>query len=335
MSCFGYFCYVFDNWCKCSQIEEKPSKFHNPSTERITSERHTFDSFGSSCSAFNFYAPSKPLSTRNKSVKFRPHLDVVPRAASESGGDWIMRYTMNETNFNPWNLGARFRHFELVPWRKQKSSIDLLNNLGWEPPPAPIPADGENSLEIYRKIGNRKKWRRFTRKRLRNERKVRRHIKIRLMFAVEFRHSRTQVIRSRIVSRNSNAIKSQCKSNEIFVCDEFAANSRDAINVNCENVGKQQQQEHWGYFSQRNKGIEEILIEGQKLAMNNENKFDYKQLIPLKSSQIYYRNNRRAINRKTLLCWRCRKRRYIFISICNICYIGLYEMEKIVCILIL
>lgn len=307
MSCFGYFCYVFDNWCKCSQIEEKPSKFHNPSTHPITSESHAFDTFGSTCSAFNFYAPSKPLSTRNKSVKFRQHLDVVPRAATESGGDWIMRYTMNETNFNPWNLGARFRHFELVPWRKQKSSIDLLNNLGWEPPPVPVPVDADNSLEIYRKIGNRKKWRRFTKKRLRNERKIRRHVKIRLMFAVEFRHTRTQVIRSRS-RRSSNAIKSQCKSNEIFVFDDCAASADCAIVKSENNVVKQQ--EHWGYFSQRNKGIEEILIESQKLAMNNENKFNYKQLIPLKSSQIYYRNNRRAINRKTLLCWRCRKRRY-------------------------
>lgn len=319
MTCFGYLCYIFDNWCQCSDIDEITPKFYNPTSSRQSITRNSaaagsFDSFGSS--AFNFYASTKPLSARNKSVKFnRPHLDIVPKAASDSGGDWIMRYTMEETNFNPWNFGTKFRHFELVPWRKQKPSIDLLNNLGWEPPPLqppPPPASGggnDDSLEIYRKIKNRKRKKamKHLKKRLdRHERKIKRHIKIRVMFAVEFRHSKTQVIRSKIVKTNN--VKNS-RSNEIFIFDELAAN-REAIMQNDASaavIGD----EHWGYFSQRNKGVEEILIgccSDKKMIQSEEceNKFNYNHLVALKSSQNNYR--RPLNNLSLLLCINCRQR---------------------------
>lgn len=183
----------------------------------------------------NIYATSpRSLSHPNKNHKFsRSDWDVIPKSCN---GDWVMRYSENETNFNPWQFNAKFSHFELVPWRQQKKNIDLSNAIGWEP--FQIAADKQlrtlHKFELARS-------KRLLKKRLQVEKnRTKRQIKIRFIFALEVRQKKLQKFKQRKMDTRN------FMNSERQLC---------VLNTNCVNMS-----EHWGYFSQRNKGVEELLF---------------------------------------------------------------------------
>lgn len=199
------------------------SKFYDPFTENY---------FGKS--ALNIYSSSpivRPLSARNKSVKFHnSEWDIVPKSCT---GEWVMRYSQNETNFNPWQFNTKFSHFELVPWRQQNKQIDLSNAIGWEP--FQVTADHSEQFKKLQKF-ELKRSKRLLKKRIQSEKKrLKRHIKIKFIFSLELRNRKMKSLQQsrRLTYRDSR----------IFIFDKSGFNLTD----------------HWGYFSQRTRGIEELL----------------------------------------------------------------------------
>lgn len=244
-----YFCGIYEI-CFKSQTQlnkEKTaaaltqSKFYDPTAENF---------FGTT--TLNIYSNSpivRPLSARNKSVKFHSsEWDVVPKSCN---GDWVMRYSENETNFNPWQFNTKFSHFELVPWRQQKKQIDLTNAVGWEP--FQLTSDCRDQLKKLQKF-ELKRSKRLLKRRIQLEKnRIKRHIKIRFIFSFEFRNRKMKFFNSQKSGQQSHRLT--YRDRRIFIFD------KSGFDLN----------QHWGYFSQRNKGIEELLVnDGSQLrALNN------------------------------------------------------------------
>lgn len=186
---------------------------------------------------------------------------VVPQTCRS--GDWSMRYSEHETNFHPWSIDAKFSHFELVPWRQQKSRVDLVNDEGCER--TELSAESQENLRRLQKF-EIKRWKRLHRQREKLDRlRAKRHIKIKFIVSLELRNQRLKMFSPKVETR-----KFIYKNQHVFV-----------FNNRCFNLD-----EHWGYFSQRNKGVEETLVNGQHLRMladhrglthfNNGNNVDYR-----------------------------------------------------------
>lgn len=190
--------------------------------------------------------------------------DIVPKSCA---GDWLLRYSQNETNFNPWQFDAKFSHFELVPWRQQNKRIDLVNAIGWEPiDQTPATQQQMRALQKFELART---------KRLQKQReKFRRQIKIRFILSLEVRQKKMKLFRA---NRSNSAIHAAAASYQrklvlqrdqhLFVFDE---NAYDFAT-------------HWGYFSQRNKGVEELLVNNAS-SQSNLSKVQKSITYPKKSS---------------------------------------------------
>lgn len=189
--------------------------------------------------------PQPPQQQQQTQTKFQnSDWDVVPKTCA---GDWVMRYTSNETNFHPWQFNAKFSHFELVPWRQQKKNIDLTNAVGCEP--IQLTDDNRQQLRTLQKF-ELARSKRLLKQRLKIEKnRIKRQIKIRLVFSLELRQKRMKLFRARQNERRRQF--PSIERRQLFVFDP-----------NCFSLAT----EHWGYFSQRNKGVEELLVnDGSKL----------------------------------------------------------------------
>ena len=354
MNCMGYLCYVFECCfhCKSSTASRdkndggevvanrtKRTKFYTQpilvapirTTNFIQNSIVISDQNGDPFKLYESF--EKPVSARNKAVKFRhTEWDIVPKSCSS--GDWIMRYANNETNFNPWNSDAKFNHFELVPWRQNKRRQNLMEITAWEPnTPAEIDI---NSQRILRKLHKNhiKRESKVRKQRLELQKKSaaaiiaaqhrKRHIKVRIVFSIQF-HKKMKLLRNKSGSANNSAGHSYVNFNQqLFVVDPryFSIS------------------EHWGYFSQRqhfNGDIQDMIVNRvqplpnqyqckaiQSASDNNirdiaireqdpvnynkrsDEKLDYRSLFP-KISQMYFNENI-ASAFKQVPCVKCRKR---------------------------
>lgn len=189
-------------------------------------------------------APQSGIGKQRIQTKFHnSDWDVVPKSCA---GDWVMRYTNNETNFHPWQINTKFSHFELVPWRQQKKNIDLLNAIGCEP--VQLTDDNRQQLRTLQKFEVARS-KRLLKQRLKIEKnRIKRQIKIRLVFSLELRHKKMKLFRARqnqLRRQFPNGVGGGGGERQLF-----------AFDPNCFSLAT----EHWGYFSQRNKGVEELLV---------------------------------------------------------------------------
>lgn len=179
--------------------------------------------------------------------------DVIPKTCA---GDWLLRYSQNETNFNPWHLNTKFSHFELVPWRQQNKRIDLENAIGWEP--FELTPTNQQQMRTLQKF-ELARSKRLQKQRLKLQReKIQRQIKIRFIFSLEVRQKKMKLFRA----NRTNALAAAAatyqrklvlqRDHHLFVFNE---NGYDLA-------------EHWGYFSQRNKGVEEMLVNNDASQLN-------------------------------------------------------------------
>lgn len=254
MNYFDYLCGVYEICFRtpAKLTEKQRSKSEEPQfydySEKPIAESFigaaTVNLFGKS-PTFASAAAGSVLS-ETKTAKFHNNdWDIVPKSA----GDWVLRYSQNETNFNPWQFDAKFSHFELVPWRQQNKRIDLANAIGWEPIDQ-TPATQQQMRALQKFELARSKRLQKQRQKLQRER-FRRQIKIRFILSLEVRQKKMKLFRA---NRSNSAIHAAAASYQrklvlqrdqhLLVFDEnaydFAA--------------------HWGYFSQRNKGVEELLV---------------------------------------------------------------------------
>lgn len=239
-----YFCGIYEI-CFKSQAQLNKEKAAIAITQSKFHDRNTENIFGTA--TWNIYSDApivRPLSARNSAVQFHnSEWDVVPKSCT---GDWVMRYSENETNFNPWQFTTKFSHFELVPWRQQNKHIDLSNAIGWEP--FKLTNDSREQLKKLQKF-QLKRSKRLLKRRIQSEKdRLKRHIRTRFVLSFEFRNRKMKFFKS---AQHPRQLTNQDRRIFIFDKSGFSLN------------------EHWGYFSQRNKGIEELLVDDRLRAENN------------------------------------------------------------------
>lgn len=244
---FEYLCCVYDI-CFESKSSVNRSKLALPQNSIVYEQSQFFHGV-----PIHFQSPyavttRQPLSAAgvaathtNRSLKFySTDWDVVPKTCN--AGDWLMRYSEHETNFRPWSEDAKFSYFELVPWRQQKCRVDLINDEGCER--TTLSAESQQHLRKLQKFETRR-WRRLYKQRQKLDKlKTKRTIKIRFVVTFEVRNHKMKMFAPKVETR-----KFIYRDRHVFVFDN-----------RCFNLD-----EHWGYFSQRNKGVEELLVNGQHL----------------------------------------------------------------------
>lgn len=250
MNYFDYLCGVYEICFRTpAKLTEKQQHVKSDEPKFYDySEKPINESF-IGASTVNIFAQGPNFASalsETKTAKFHnSDWDIVPKSCA---GDWLLRYSQNETNFNPWQFDAKFSHFELVPWRQQNKRIDLANAIGWEPIEQ-TPAT-QQQLRTLKKFESARS-KRLQKQRLKLQReKFRRQIKIRFILSLEVRQKKMKLFRpNRSTSALTAAATYQRKlvlqrDQHLFVFDE---NAYDLA-------------AHWGYFSQRNKGVEELLV---------------------------------------------------------------------------
>lgn len=210
--------------------------------------------------------------------------DVVPKSCA---GDWLLRYSQNETNFNPCHIDAKFSRFELVPWRRQQNkNIDLTNAIGWEP--FKLTSATQNQLRTLQKF-ELARSKRLQKQRLKLQQqqraKFRRQIKIRFIFALEVRQKKMKLFRA----NRGDALVTPMSSAGMAAAAAAATYQRKLVlqrdqQLYVFNAHGYDLAEHYGYFSQRNKGVEEMLVKN-----NNASQVD---LLCMKKCLTYYPANR-------------------------------------------
>ncbi|XP_031629499.1 homeobox protein 5 isoform X3 [Contarinia nasturtii] len=248
MNYFYYLCGVYEICFRtpAKLTEKQQSKSEEPKFYDY-SEKSIAESFigAATVNIFSTKSPNFPpsLSHTKTSTFHNTDWDIVPKSCT---GDWLLRYSQNETNFNPWHFDAKFSHFELVPWRQQNKRIDLANAIGWEP--AQQTPAAQQQLRTLQKF-ELARSKRLQKQRLKLQReKFRRQIKIRFILSLEVRQKKMKLLRSNRSSATAAATYQRKlvlqRDQHLFVFDEHAYDLA----------------EHWGYFSQRNKGVEEMLV---------------------------------------------------------------------------
>lgn len=292
MNCLGYLGDVLHSCLHCSRQDELPkrpskrSRFYVPPTNdpRFCDDRDSDDALEP------IYA-----SARNKAVRFLPKhsaWDVVPRSCPS--GHWTMRYsTPTRNNFTPWTHESPFGPFDLVPWRKQGSRLDLIEAVGWD-------------CEAVRLRQKATKATTASGRRL---------VRIRVVFSFEF-HKRMRRIhqnqqapkRSRLRHRGSRVRMAgrswvlTANQRQVFLFDpKVFRMSADWL----------------GYFSQRPSGVDELLKRGfgnqtlpstAALAVSGPpDRMDYRTLFG-KVSQLFFKDNTERHVFKQVPCAECRQR---------------------------
>lgn len=214
-----------------SPLNIPTSKFYNyhSSVEDIIKDKSQI------CS---IYSTTPRINYNNSSEQFHnSENDVIPKTC---GGDWVMRYSQTETNFNPWQFSQKFSHFELVPWRQNKKNIDLKNTVGWEP--FQLTEINRQQLRSLHKF-ELARSKRLLKQRHKNDRnRTKKKVKIRLVFSLELQKRKMRTTKSRIEAKELSLANRQ-----LYVYDQ-----------RCINLS-----EHWGYFSQRQKSIDDLLVRNE------------------------------------------------------------------------
>lgn len=245
MNYFDYLCGIYEI---CFRTPAKLNAAESPKLDEPKfydySERPIAESFVGA-NALNVLSANSNKKSAITSAKveefYKSDWDITPKTC---GGDWLLRYSPNETNFNPWKFNTKFSHFDLVPWRQQNKQIDLENAIGWEP--FQLTSANQQQLRILQKFETARS-KRIQKQRLKTQRdRFRRQIKIRFILSLEVHQKKMKLFRP--TSRTSTASQQRKlvlqRNRQLFVFNENAYELA----------------EHWGYFSQRNKGVEEMLV---------------------------------------------------------------------------
>lgn len=288
MNCFGYdLCFVFKN-------KENVTKFYIPAGdgESLVQLKKTNNILTTEAiSNHNFYYNFKrPVSTRNKAVRFiRSNFDIVPKSCSS--GDWIMRYAnSDETNFNPWGGGGSKFSFDLVPWRHQKKRIDLMDAIGWERHETTETND-KSIVHLTKRLVKRN--RKLLTERLKHDDHgaSKRFFKIKIIFSIEF-HKKMQILQANCSVPTKTYINN---NQQVFVFDPSIF----------------QLSEKWqGYFSKRQtEDFDTSVKETQAIQLNANQQLDYRILFS-DINQLYLKDNVDSAF-KPVPCAQCINKRFV------------------------
>lgn len=186
------------------------------------------------------------VSAHNFSLKL-PDFQVLPKITRDKSDDWILKYS---DKFDPCSLDRNrgVNKFELVPWRQNKKRVDIVNETAWEPIAKNFELlkhnekNNKSVIKCLHKLQTRR-TKRYLKKRVQYEKRVKRHIRIRLMFTIELRHKRMEFfvpkIETRKFERVDFALSQSAQTHHQLAIEDVSASD-------CTGMGK-----HVGYFSNR------------------------------------------------------------------------------------
>lgn len=197
------------------------------------------------------YKRHKPeASARNDFVKVhQTKQKPQPGPSSTScSSDWILKQdrsnNVSQVNFHPW-AGS---HFDLVPWRRTRSALDLTsvadyNHVGVVDP---------KSLKGLEKLELRQQRRRLQRARS-TQQGLRRLVRVRLIFSIELRHKRMEVLRKSALPVRVFEQRFALTENESAAYERILKDASAGV------------EQHVGYFSRRQLGrqdsAEELVVD--------------------------------------------------------------------------
>lgn len=176
--------------------------------------------------------------------------DATPNSTTtppRPSSDWILREgnsSVSQINFHPWSEHGdrKFSHFDLVPWRRTRSALDLSSAADYSPSAGAgigATAAAEKSLRELQKLELRHNRRRLQRARSTAQLGLRRLVRVRLIFSIELRHKRMELLRQSALPMRVFEQRFALSENE------SAAYERILMDAN---AGVEQ---HVGYFSRR------------------------------------------------------------------------------------
>lgn len=183
------------------------------------------------------------VSARNFSLKL-PNFTILPQITHNKSDDWILKYS---EKFDPCSLDRNrgVNKFELVPWRKSKNSVDFVNLTAWEPIKKfdLLNKNEKNVVKCLHKLQMRR-TKRFIKQRDQYEKRVKRHIRIRLMFTIDLKQKKMEFFMPKIETRKFEKVDFAVSSQQQLAAIEDVMASHEGTNG-----GKFAK--HFGYFSQR------------------------------------------------------------------------------------
>lgn len=296
MNCLGFLGDVLHSCLHCCTDGHSPSKksrFYVPPTK---DPRFCDDNDDDGVDSDNGDRHNTYASARNKAVRFLSHnrnWDVVPKSCPS--GHWTMRYsTPTRTNFTPWTRESPFGPFDLVPWRKQGSRLDLVEAVGWD--------------------CNKQPPQRTTRRAIRRSTSYRRRlIRIRVVFSFEF-HKRMRLNQHQphLLQQRSSRLLRHHRSSRVRLAGRSWVLTSNQRQVFLFDPKVFRLSADWlGYFSQRPSGVDELLNRGFPSktlpSASRPDRMDYRTLFG-KVSQLFFKDNAERQVFKQVPCAGCRKR---------------------------
>lgn len=188
-------------------------------------------------------------------------------AAAAPSSDWILRQgnsSVSQINFHPWSeLGERkFSHFDLVPWRRTRSALDLSSAVDYSASPSAgaspsASAAAEKSLRELQKLELRHNRRRLQRSaRSSTQQGLRRLVRVRLIFSIELRHKRMELLRQSALPMRVFEQRFALSENESAAYERILMDASAGV------------EQHVGYFSRRQAPREEGEGEEEQLVVD-------------------------------------------------------------------
>lgn len=195
------------------------------------------------------YKCSQPqASARNKLVNYSESKRFCYNKANDSTltvrTDWILRYSECKENFHPWSQDSfkkRFAQFDLVPWRKCRSNLDLTTQIDFNKSSMEIPNNILNRLEKLEHRQNRRQLRKTIVKSA-SDVKSRRFVRVCLMFSIELRHRKMEFLKQTSLPRRIFRQKLYQSDCDIAEYERILTNAYSSID------------DHLGYFGTRQLG---------------------------------------------------------------------------------
>lgn len=200
---------------------------------------------------------------RAASFRDTPTTTTTTAAAATPSSDWILRQgnsSVSQINFHPWSeLGERkFSHFDLTPWRRTRSALDLSSAVDYSASPsASASAAAEKSLRELQKLELRHNRRRLQRSaRSSTQQGLRRLVRVRLIFSIELRHKRMELLRQSALPMRVFEQRFALSENESAAYERILMDASAGV------------EQHVGYFSRRQAPREEGEGEEEQLVVD-------------------------------------------------------------------
>ncbi|XP_075155567.1 uncharacterized protein LOC142228932 [Haematobia irritans] len=186
--------------------------------------------------------PNKPSETVDSSIyETIGHASVKRSHSTSSKSDWILCYNDTKENFYPWSgqgeCDKRFGQFDLVPWRKHRSTLDLSTLTDYSSSPLTVSAKSLNRLEKLELKQNRRQLKKASTEASRSKQK--RFVRVRLIFSIELRHKRMELLKQTAITPRVFEQKVILSDGDVAEYERILFNANSSV------------EDHLGYFTRR------------------------------------------------------------------------------------